>query len=215
MLTRAELKQQAKEQLKGNVGILFLVLVVYVVVCIAISIIGGLLGMVVPPLMYVAVYGLVSPVVIGYYMVYLDTTYGDEPKVATLFRPFKECWLHSVLVQILVYIFVCLWTLLLVIPGLIKSFSYSQVYFILAENPDMTALEAITESRRIMDGHKMELFVLNLSFIPWHLLGMVTLGLGYIYVTPYITLTMTNFYHNIKRQSAPTDNAAVYEEATV
>ena len=79
-------------------------------------------------------------------------------------------------------------------------------WYILAENPDMTAREAITESRLIMDGHKFELFVLQLSFIPWILLGSVTFGIAYIWVLPYMQLTMTNFYHNIKRQSV----ASVY-----
>lgn len=212
MLTRAELKQQAKAQLKGNLGMLFVVLLVYVLVCLAVSLIGGFVFSKVPVLLYVVTYAVVPPIVIGYYMVYLDTTYGEKPQVATLFRPYKECWLQSVLLNILVAIFTFLWSLLLIVPGIIKSFSYSQATFILAENPSMTAKEAIDESKLIMDGHKMELFVLYLSFIPWILLCYVTLGIALIYVTPYMTLTITNFYHNVKRQSAPVVEASVAED---
>ena len=66
----------------------------------------------------------------------------------------------------------------------------------------MTAREAIRESKEIMNGHKMDFFVLSLSFIPWILLVYVTLGIASIYVMPYMQLTYTNFYHNIKRQNA-------------
>ena len=83
------------------------------------------------------------------------------------------------------------------------AFAYSMSWFVLAENPNMTAREAIRESKEIMNGHKMDFFVLSLSFIPWILLVYVTLGIASIYVMPYMQLTITNFYHNIKRQSAP------------
>ena len=215
MLTRAELKQQAKAQLKGNLGMLLVVLLVYFLVCMAVSLVGGFIFGKIPVLLYVITYAVVPPIALGYYMVYLDVTYGEKPQVATLFRPFKECYAQSVLVNILVTVFTLLWSLLLIVPGIIKSFSYSQAMFILAENPGMTAKEAIDESKLIMDGHKFELFVLYLSFIPWFLLGYVTLGLGFIYVAPYMTLTITNFYHNIKRQNAQVVDAPVYEEPAV
>lgn len=210
MLTRAELKQQAKAQLKGNLGMLLLCMLVYVLVCFAVSLIGGFIFSKVPVLLYVVTYVVVPPILIGYYMVYLQATYGEKPQVATLFRPYKECWVQSILLNLLVTIFTFLWTLLLIVPGIIKTFSYSQAMYILAENPDMSAKEAINESKQIMDGHKLDLFVLHLSFIPWQLLSIVTFGLAYIYVAPYMTLTITNFYHNVKRQSA---SAAPIEEA--
>ena len=93
MLTRAELKYQAKEQLKGKVGILFVVLLAYVAVTIALMIVAAIMGAIFPPLMYVGVYAVISPLVLGYYQVYLETTYGDWPRVSTLFKPFKESWL--------------------------------------------------------------------------------------------------------------------------
>lgn len=71
-------------------------------------------------------------------------------------------------------------------------------FYILADNPDMTAGEALKESMRITKGHKGQLFVLGLSFIPWYLLGMITFGIAFIYVVPYISTTIANFYKELK-----------------
>lgn len=210
MLSRAELKQQAKEQLKGNVGSYFLVFLAYVGVSFAVGFVSGLLSLIFPLLGTVAMYVALPPLMIGFYMVFLNGTYGDQPKVSTLFEGYKkEYFGKSIILFLLVAIFTCLWSLLFVIPGIIMAFAYSMSWFILAENPNMTAREAIRESKEIMNGHKMDFFVLSLSFIPWILLVYVTLGIASIYVMPYMQLTITNFYHNIKRQSAPV--APVYE----
>ena len=204
MLSRAELKQQAKEQLKGNVGSYFLVLLAYLGIAFAIGFVGGLLSLILPILGTIAMYVALPPLMIGFYMVFLNGTYGDQPKASTLFEGYKkEYFGKSIILYFLVVIFTCLWSLLLVIPGIIMAFAYSMSWFVLAENPNMTAREAIRESKEIMNGHKMDFFVLSLSFIPWILLVYVTLGIASIYVLPYMQLTITNFYHNIKRQSAP------------
>ena len=89
-------------------------------------------------------------------------------------------------------------SLLLVIPGIIKVFSYAAAPFILADNPELTAREALSESKRIMDGHKFDLFVLQLSFFWWSILSAITFGIAYIYVVPYFQATMANFYNDIK-----------------
>ena len=204
MLSRAELKQQAKEQLKGNVGSYFLVLLAYLGIAFAIGFVGGLLSLILPILGTIAMYVALPPLMIGFYMVFLNGTYGDQPKASTLFEGYKkEYFGKSIILYFLVVIFTCLWSLLLVIPGIIMAFAYSMSWFVLAENPNMTAREAIRESKEIMNGHKMDFFVLSLSFIPWILLVYVTFGIASIYVMPYMQLTITNFYHNIKRQSAP------------
>ena len=72
--------------------------------------------------------------------------------------------------------------------------------FILADNPELTAREALSKSKKIMDGHKFELFVLQLSFFWWYLLEGITFGIAAIYVTPYVNATTTNFYNKIKEQ---------------
>jgi len=201
MLTRAEMKQKAKEQLKGNLGMIILCAVVYG----AISVVCGMI----PGVGWIAAFVVMPPLMIGLMLILLDVVAGKKPEVGTMFTPFNTCFGSSIVANLLVGIFTALWTLLFIIPGMVKSLSYSMTFYILAENPQMTGKEAITESRRIMDGHKMELFVLELSFILWMLLGCITFGIALIYVIPYMSLTMTNFYNNIKGQPAVTVETTV------
>lgn len=94
-------------------------------------------------------------------------------------------------------LYTTLWTLLFIIPGIVKSFSYAMTPFIMAENPDMTANEAITASRELMDGHKAELFVVRLSFIGWVLLSSLSFGIGYLFLNPYMNAADAAFYRTI------------------
>lgn len=114
--------------------------------------------------------------------------------VFSLFTRFKEAFLLNLLKDI----FVILWTLLLFIPGLIASLSYSMAYYILLENPEMSALEAIKASKDLMKGYKFKLFCLDLSFIGWQLLSTLTFGLGDLVLRPYIEAARAVFYREIK-----------------
>ena len=97
-------------------------------------------------------------------------------------------------------LYVTLWSLLLIIPGIIKGLSYSMTPFILAENPNMSASEAIDASKNLMDGHKMDLFILDLTFIGWDLLASLTLNLGNIALNPYKNAAHAAFYRQIQAQ---------------
>ena len=92
------------------------------------------------------------------------------------------------------------WSLLFIIPGIVKGFSYAMTPFILDEYPELTPVEAIHRSRMMMRGHKFDLFYLSLSFIGWGLLGILTLGIGYLWLTPYMSTTMASFYEDVKAQ---------------
>lgn len=87
-----------------------------------------------------------------------------------------------------------LWTLLFIIPGIIKAYAYRMVPYILADNPNLGADTAITLSRKMMDGHKFNLFILELSFLGWYLLGIIALGLGVLFVNPYYNATEAQLY---------------------
>ncbi len=97
-------------------------------------------------------------------------------------------------------LYILLWSLLFIIPGIVKSFSYAMTPYILAENPDMTANEAITRSREMMDGHKGELFILHLTFIGWGILAGLTLNLGYLLLNPYMNAADAAFYRQLQAQ---------------
>ena len=93
-------------------------------------------------------------------------------------------------------IFTALWTLLFIIPGIVKSFAYAMTPFIMAENPDMSAKEAIKLSQEKMMGHKGELFWLGLTFFGWSLLASLTGGIGYIFLNPYMNAAYAAFYRD-------------------
>ena len=109
------------------------------------------------------------------------------------FGRFKEGFLQNFLRDL----YVALWTLLFIIPGIVKHFSYAMTPFIMAENPDMTAKEAIEASKQMMDGHKGRLFVLGLTFIGWDLLAALTLNIGYIFLNPYKNAAYAAFYKDL------------------
>ena len=95
-------------------------------------------------------------------------------------------------------IYTTLWALLLIVPGIIKAISYSQTNFILKDQPELKYNAAIERSMAMMKGHKMEYFLLNLSFIGWILLGILTFGIGMLWVSPYMITTQAHFYDYVK-----------------
>ena len=101
-------------------------------------------------------------------------------------------------------LFTVLWSLLFIIPGIVKGLSYAMTPFILEEHPEMTASEAIKASMRLMDGHKMDLFILGLTFIGWSLLACLTMGIGFLFLNPYMNAAYAAFYRSIStgRQEA-------------
>ena len=124
----------------------------------------------------------------------------DEPaELSEMGFGFRSNYGNVLLTMLLKNIFLVLWTLLFVIPGLIKVYSYRLVPYILAENPDMPPTEAITLSRRLMNGQKWRAFVLDLSFIGWYLLSVLTVGiLTFFYVNPYYFATDAELYKAIR-----------------
>lgn len=120
----------------------------------------------------------------------------EMPSVGQMFGSFRGGnYGNIVLTMFLKDLYVMLWTLLLIIPGIIKSYEYLMVPYILAENPAMNQKEAFAISKRMMDGEKMNAFILELSFFGWYFVGVLTCGLAIIfYVQPYFEATMTEFY---------------------
>lgn len=121
-------------------------------------------------------------------------------------------WLHVVWGMILSTIYIFLWTLLLIIPGIIKSYSYALTPYILVEHPEMSANEAIEESMRLMDGHKFDLFYLQLSFIGWAILSILSLGLGVFWLIPYQMTAQAAFYRDIKNGAMPLQDNVIEPE---
>ena len=108
---------------------------------------------------------------------------------------------------------VFLWSLLLVVPGIIKGYAYSQAFYLLNDNKKLGYKEALEESEKMMDGHKWELFVLQLSFIGWSLLAVLTCGIGFLWLTPYMNTTLANYYEDLKKGGKEVKKAEKVEAA--
>lgn len=194
MLSISQLKDKALEQLKGNWTEPVLATLVYVVI------VGVLAGMQEIPkignLIYLVIALLFFPVYgAGYAIAMLTFFRGDKNNlISKLFDPLKNEYGRYLGTMLLVAIYTFLWTLLFIIPGIIKSLSYAMTVYILKDNPEMNNNEAIELSMKMMDGYKWKLFVLQLSFLGWALLGILTLGIGYLWLFPYIQTTMAAFY---------------------
>jgi len=140
---------------------------------------------------------LAGPISVGLSVFFLGLTRKQPVKFETMFSGFSN-FVNTFVLGLLNMIFLVLWSLLLVIPGIIKSYSYSMSYYIMADNPEISANLAITKSREIMDGFKWRLFCLDFSFIGWLLLSALTFGIGYIFLAPYMEAAHTVFYEEIK-----------------
>ena len=103
----------------------------------------------------------------------------------------------NIVLGLLTMLYTFLWTLLFVIPGIVKSYAYSMAYYIKADNPTYTATQAIEESQKIMRGHKFELFILDLSFIGWYIVGILCFGIGTLWVSAYHEAARAEFYQTL------------------
>ncbi|MBR1635347.1 MAG: DUF975 family protein [Lachnospiraceae bacterium] len=142
---------------------------------------------------------LLNPLEVGCENFFLRNA--EEPAdLGTIGRAFSPRWANNVITLLLRDIFLYLWFCLFLIPGFVKMYSYRMVPFILADNPDMGGTEAITLSRRMMDGQKWNAFVLDLSFIGWYFLAALTFGLvGIFWTQPYRQATDAELYRVLKQ----------------
>lgn len=123
-------------------------------------------------------------------------------KMEEMFWPFKEDYGGNVLMMFLISLYTALWSMLFVIPGIVKGYSYSLAMYIKSENPNIPASKAIELSTRMTNGHKMDLFVLDMSFIGWGILSAFTLNiLGILYVMPYQYASKAFAYEEIKEEA--------------
>lgn len=188
-MTRKELKQRAKERFKFHYGMAILaILLPFVILSAASSIVVGVI--------------FLMPIMVGQAYMYLSFNNDAPTEINALFKGFKsDIYLKNVLTLFLKGLFIFLWTLLLIIPGIIKTYAYTLTEYILADDTVETD-DAITLSRQWMNGHKLEFFVIHLSFIGWLILSGLTLGILHIlYVGPYMEQTKAQFYLKVKAEN--------------
>ena len=165
----------------------------------AIAFIAGIIGTIFA-ISFVIQVLLINPLKVGGDRFFAENSY-EPAQLGEIGYGFSHGYGRTVGTMLRVSVYTLLWTLLFIIPGIIKSYSYRMVPYILAEEPELSGSEAITRSREMMSGNKWRAFVLDLSFILWYFFGAITLGLGLVfYVLPYVQATDAELYHAIKNQ---------------
>ena len=192
MITNSQIRLRAREILGANLFSgrwLFPVLVIIIVNAINAALSRTYVGPII-------VTGLLSVAACRYFMNRVRGNI-DPHQLETSIDGVRENFLGSMLTGILYNIFVAIGTIVFVIPGIIFGFSFSMAFYIINDHPEMTAMEALKESHRLMNGHKMQYFLLNLSFIGWMLLGSLCFGIGTLWAASYASTASAVFYEEL------------------
>ena len=140
---------------------------------------------------------LAGPMAVGVCLVFLSLARRQQAEVGQLFSGFSRFG-TALGGYLLMCLFILLWTLLLIIPGIIASYAYSMTFFIMADDPSVKASDAITRSKEMMRGNKWKLFCLYWRFFWWILLCILTLGIGFLWLMPYMQASLAHFYEDVK-----------------
>lgn len=203
---RVALKQEAKELIKGKMGAYTLYFIVYtgLVIVWSFLIMPVLLqnnhSIIFALLLVIIDWGLRFLFSFGFVAYSIEVSRGNSPAFSTFFVGFNRKHIFKVLaVNFLSTILILLASLLFVIPGIILAYSYFMANYILYDKPEQRAVQILRESRNLMKGFKFKLFVLQLSFLGWALLSVITLGIAFVYFLPYINAAYALFYQIVRK----------------
>lgn len=192
--TNRDLMRQAREALKGRWGlavggnVIYLVLTLLIQSIPNVGWIGGLI--------------IGGPLMIGWAFFFLSFSRRQDAQLSQLFDGFQN-FTKALVTYLLMILFILLWTILLVIPGIVAALSYSQTFFILAENPQMESMDVLRKSKALMKGNRWKLFFLLWRFFGWFLLGILSLGIGFLWIMPYVQTTLARFYDDLNAGDTP------------
>jgi uncharacterized membrane protein len=186
--TNTELLEAAKSQLRGSYLDAVKITFVYTLLMTVSSYVLGVLSLI--------IYG---PLTMGFCGYFLYRSRKENYSFGNLFDGFNSFG-KTFLLGLLNSLFIFLWALLLIVPGIAKACSYAMSFFIMKDNPSMNALNAITESKRMMQGHRWQFFCLYFSFFGWALLCILSLGIGFLWLIPYMQLAFANFYIDVRQR---------------
>ena len=185
------LMRMAQESLKGKWGLAIGTFLVYILIVGATGSIPGI-GTIVSLLVS-------GSFALGAAKFSLSIARNQEARLEQLFDGFKNFG-NVVATYLLMVLFIVLWTLLLIVPGIIAALSYSMTFYILADDESIDSMEALRRSKKMMDGYKLKYFYLGLRFLGLALLCILTLGIGFLWLFPYMYITSAKFYEDIKVQ---------------
>jgi len=187
--SNSDLRYEAREKLIGNwwpcVGLTLIYLIIQGVLGF-IPFVGGIVSLI-----------ITGPMQLGITIFYVSFIRSDEPDFNKFFEGFSDFG-RALAAFILITLFTLGWTLLLVVPGIIAAFRYSQTFYVLMDDPEISAIDAIRKSSDMMSGAKLKLFMLVLSFIGWAILTAFTFGIGQLFLIPYVMTSQALFYEDLK-----------------
>ena len=190
MKRSSELRAQAWRALSGKWGMAVVATLVYMVICGVISLI--------PYVSSIAALLVSLPLAYGFTIMLLNVVRGSDVQLETMGEGFKD-YGRILGTMLLSSVYQFLWMLLLIVPGIIKGYSYALTPYLLKDHPELKFNAAIEESMRLMSGNKMRLFLLDLSFIGWFLLGLITFGIAFLWITPYWNTARAAFYEDLMK----------------
>ena len=188
----SRLRTEAREALSGKWTAGVVTTLIFFVV--AIVVVG--LQFIHPLLYLLGVFGGLMIVSVGLQYYFLDIARGAKPEINTLFAPYGD-FVRVLIAGVLTGILSMIGMILLVVPGVIVMLGFSQTYFLLRDHPELSATDAMRKSWQMMDGHKMDLFLLGLSFIGWAFLAGITF-IGILWFYPYAMTASARFYENLR-----------------
>ena len=189
--------KEAQESLKGKWGISIAACLIVTIITILVSYLGGYLinedwGGNILSLF------IVPPVGVGIALFFLNIYDGSKLEIKTIFNPFKEVWLNSVLAYFMMIVTILIGSILFIVPGIIASLMFSQVLYILAEDNKIDPFNALVKSKKMMEGNKWKLFKIILRILLLAIVCILTLGIGFIWLAPYQNAVYAKFYNTIK-----------------
>jgi uncharacterized membrane protein len=188
------LMQNARESLKGKWGLAVGTCLVYMVISVAMQGIpkaGALFSLLIS-----------GPMIVGMSIFSLSLSRDRNPQFEQIFYGFKKFG-TALGAYLLFIVFTLLWAILLIVPGIIAAISYGMSFFIIAEDDTIGPLDAIKKSKQMMYGHKWKYFCLCLRFLGWGLLCILTLGIGFLWLSPYMAVSFAKFYDDLLKQASP------------
>lgn len=186
MLSNKEIRFASRQALKGKWGLLIAATLIYSLI----AFVGGLI----PIIGWIGIFICIGPLVTGLIWLGLRVSRSEEANLSYLFNGFNDFG-RTFVAYLLIYIFTFLWSLLFVIPGIIKLYSYSQTFYILRDNPNISALDAITASREMMSGYKGKLFGLTISIAIWMLFPLAIFFISGIF-GGFASAIFSNYYYS-------------------
>lgn len=196
MTQNSILRQKAREALGGNIFAKnwLMTLLVFLVYSAIVSVVGAI-----PVVSVVALIIITGPFAYGISRVLVKRARGQgDVEISEMFIGFTENFGQSFLLELLIGVYTFLWSLLFVIPGIVKAYSYSMAFYIMQDDPSKGWKTCIDESRNMMNGYKWKLFCLDLSFIGWYFVGALCFGVGTLFVYPYHNAARAQFYLDLK-----------------